>query len=640
MKLLLPLGLLGLIGILALILIYVIKPNYLQKVIPSTYMWKRSLQYRKKRVPVSRINNILLFVCQLLVLSLCGLLLAKPVIAYERAKQQEEKIIILDASASMRMSDGVQTRFERAVEEIRTVSTETLQNGGKVSIIFADEKADVVDLTASQKEEQSDVLALLDGYLDNDSCTYGSADIKGAVALAEEMLLENSEAEVLLYTATKYLQTNGVTVMDVSDEKEWNAAVLDVRTVLDQNNHYQVEVDVGCFGKTEQLVLACNVVRPNGNDNVGNVLLEKKVNFVKSEAEQKTVVFTADDFNTSNLGAFLYSYQTLDVRVQTSADSYLGDNEFYLYGGENPTVKVQYASSQPNDFFEVAIRALRQQLKWSWDIEYTEVGKGQTPADEGFDFYIYEHKMPAELPKDGVILLVDPDSAPEGVGFRVEDPKYISSETQLEAGVPHAVTQYVYPEMTTIAKYNVLQNVDPSYQVLTSYDGNPVMMVKEEAQRKIMVWALDLHYSSLPADYSFPLILFNTINHYVPTTFSSHVYEIGDTVEFNARGLNLNVTGVNVALSFDEFPSKLTLKTPGPYMTEQTALDGVTLIIEQFFVTIPDAESNITKTLDSLPEMEVPPTLEKAFDDLLFYFALALTALLFLEWWLHSRERL
>ena len=61
MTLLLPLGLLGLLAIAALILIYIIKPNYQQKFISSTYVWKLSMKYRKKKIPINRLKNIILF---------------------------------------------------------------------------------------------------------------------------------------------------------------------------------------------------------------------------------------------------------------------------------------------------------------------------------------------------------------------------------------------------------------------------------------------------------------------------------------------------------------------------------------------------------------------------------------------------
>ena len=80
MNLLTPLGLLGLFAIAVLILIYIIKPNYQQKIVSSTHIWKLSLKYRKKRIPISKFRNILLIICQILILSLCAFLLAQPII--------------------------------------------------------------------------------------------------------------------------------------------------------------------------------------------------------------------------------------------------------------------------------------------------------------------------------------------------------------------------------------------------------------------------------------------------------------------------------------------------------------------------------------------------------------------------------
>ena len=59
---LVPLGFLGLLGIIALIVIYIIKPNYQNKFISSTYVWKLSLKYKKKKLPINTLRNILLFI--------------------------------------------------------------------------------------------------------------------------------------------------------------------------------------------------------------------------------------------------------------------------------------------------------------------------------------------------------------------------------------------------------------------------------------------------------------------------------------------------------------------------------------------------------------------------------------------------
>ena len=142
MSLLAPLGLLGLLAVAVLIFIYIIKPNYQQKIVSSTYIWKRSLKYRKKRVPVSRLRNILIFLCQMLVLASFAMLLARPVIPYVAETPKNEKVIILDASAGMRVSTGGETRFERAVREIRRQAESILSQDDMIlSVIVADSDA-------------------------------------------------------------------------------------------------------------------------------------------------------------------------------------------------------------------------------------------------------------------------------------------------------------------------------------------------------------------------------------------------------------------------------------------------------------------------------------------------------------------
>ena len=97
-----PLGFLGFIGLIILLIIYIIKPNYQHKYISSTFVWKLSLKYRKKKVPLSKLRNILLIICQVLIISLCAAILAQPFINGEDANAGKEKVIILDASAGMR----------------------------------------------------------------------------------------------------------------------------------------------------------------------------------------------------------------------------------------------------------------------------------------------------------------------------------------------------------------------------------------------------------------------------------------------------------------------------------------------------------------------------------------------------------
>ena len=61
--------------------------------------------------------------------------------------------------------------------------------------------------------------------------------------------------------------------------------------------------------------------------------------------------------------------------------------------------------------------------------------------------------------------------------------------------------------------------------------------------------------------------------------------------------------------------------------------------MDNFFVKLPAAESNINGSADALANPLFAPEKEQADLDLLLYLSIALVVLLFFEWWLHTREQ-
>ena len=141
MSLLTPLGLLGLLGVIVLIIIYIIKPNYQSKFISSTFIWKLSLKYKKKKVPLSKLRNILLFICQVLILTAAAFILTQPIIDDSMGAENGDTIIIIDASASMLAESAGSTRFERTVAAVQTHVAELFKDEKRVSVIVASENS-------------------------------------------------------------------------------------------------------------------------------------------------------------------------------------------------------------------------------------------------------------------------------------------------------------------------------------------------------------------------------------------------------------------------------------------------------------------------------------------------------------------
>jgi hypothetical protein len=132
--------------------------------------------------------------------------------------------------------------------------------------------------------------------------------------------------------------------------------------------------------------------------------------------------------------------------------------------------------------------------------------------------------------------------------------------------------------------------------------------------------------------------MYNLFNYYIPATFDSHSFEIGDTVSLTARGTELKVSGNGEEIEFEGKTGEMLITAPGTYTVTQKPMAGDNLIIESFFVNVPNFESDITKEVDQIPPASVEIISEIEFEDLIFYFAIALVSLLFVEWILQSKK--
>ena len=265
MTLINKIGLIGLLGVVALIVIYLIRPNYQQKTVSSTYVWKLSLKKKKKKVPVSKIRNLLLFLCQMLALTCLAMVLMKPAIVLKTPSEITEAILIIDTSASMRTesAETETTRFERAVTQADEQAKQVLRGGGTLTVALAGDDTDFLFKQISGDGAAATVSEALKG-LDMQNFGYGSADIDGALKECEDILYGNPDAMIYVYTDASYYTTpDGIQVVNVAEEGEWNAAILDARAVWD-DGYYSFTVQVACYGKDARLSLNMRVYGVNG----------------------------------------------------------------------------------------------------------------------------------------------------------------------------------------------------------------------------------------------------------------------------------------------------------------------------------------------------------------------------------------
>ena len=638
-----PLGFLGFIGLIILIIIYIIKPNYQNKIISSTFIWKLSLKLRKKKIPVSKLRNIILFICQVLAICALTFIIAQPFIEAIKEPVITEKILIIDASASMMTESDGETRFERAVESARTLAYEAFEQGSTVTVLLAGEKASVVvsNVSAENAVEIDDALDDLINVEDDEEpvYTFGKGDVNGAIKLAEQTTLVNPDAEVIFLTDTNYIDAGRVTIKDVKDPTEWNAAILDTRAIIDEN-YYRFEIDIACYGNVDaDIDVYCDIYGVNDDDMVVNLFATARC----KAGEPTTLVFAKynadrpDDAITESVEIFSFNY--LSIRINEN-DSFEYDNTFSLHGGQKPPLRIQYASSNPNNFFGTSMMVLRDTLNKRWSVEFVEVKPGQPPEIEGFDVYIFEHEMPKTLPTDGLLILANPDSLPSITGLRLGGSfqSQNGQELPLSPGDDHVLMDGITAESITVTKFREFTNAD-GYVPLMYCQGKAVVMAKNEPDQKIVAMSFSLNYSNFSMLLEFPLFMYNVLEYYIPSTLTETVYEVNETVSLNSRSEFLLLTDPNnTETELRTFPDSILLKTPGLYKVSQTPISGEE-VSEYFFVKLPAAESNINTSEDTLSNPFFVEREEIENQDLLLYFALALVALLLAEWWLQSREQ-
>lgn len=663
---LVPLGLLGLLSLIVLIIIYIIRPNYQIKYISSTYVWQLSLKYKKKKLPTNRIRNLIVFLCQVLILVSMAGILTQFVWSWETVGDSYEVIAVLDSSASMYAGSDEDTRFLRALDEMEKLSEEVFRADGSFTFIVAnDDPGSPQEFTKERRDELKNELE--DLRADPNACYYGESQLGEAMRLCEEMLSENPSTYIYLFTDVSYgvvqdgeeisyvdvsyaynsADEKRIKVVSVADDDEWNASILNAEVEL-VDNYYTLTVEVASFGRDLELGLNVNISGANSMDvtDAGRTI-ELTTEVFCNSGVTETIIFREEmGQDEENLTYFplgldqrFFSYRSIHVYIN-EMDSFTIDNNFDIYGGQKEVVKVQYASSLPNPFFTGALDTLTKHLASKYELRLTEVPPGGVSETEGFDLYIFEHTMPEEMPTDGAVFLVDPDFAPKNSNFLVREPVTLRGNVTLMPGDPHPITQNLIADNIMVRQY-VSLTCDPAFQTLLWCNNDPVLLVRNEKNVQVAIMAFSLHYSNLAVKSDFYILMSNIFDCFLPGILEGNTYSIGEEVAMNSRGPLLTVTkdgDRDFEVEYESFPAAMKFDIPGTYTVKPTSYYDETPDEINIYIRIPSSESNISRLEDLFESPYREAEIKLTYDDLLIYLAAALVAVLFIEWWLQWRE--
>lgn len=651
MTILNPWALVSLISLLVLLLIYILKPNFQQKLVSSTYIWKLSLKYKKKKLPINKLRNLLLILCQIAVLSLLTIVLIKPVKITGHAIENEV-ILILDSSASMRAQYNGESRYDRAIDLIKEKANDVFRTGGMVSIISAEHTPNYLfeRLTSKSKWELE---SSLDELKTKNTCTYGTSNLDDATDLCQKVLNINPNASIFVYTDKKVnYVTKGLEIVNVQRADEYNVAILDAYAEI-IDGYYSYVAEIVCYGRDISVDLSLDVYGANAmgdtQDNGRNIQFNEK-NIDLSNDTIKKVVFINENFDEASYPKdentvfyriskddWIVTYDSVHLSIDED-DNFYEDNSFDIYGGTKEVINVLYASSLTNSFFYGILQVIKSNYREQYDVRITEVNDGDVP-NTGYDLYIYEHEMmPSTAPIDGIVFYADPQVTVANSGFRCGSDILLNKNgIYLTETDNHSVLQNVNADNIMVSKIMTLTSIRPDYKILMTCGNYPALLIEDTEISKSIVMPFSLHYSNLPLLLEFPMFMLNIFDYFLPSIVDTNSFSVNEQIEIRSRSNEIIVQGNEETITLTTFPSKISLNLPGTYtITQTTHFDKE--LKHQIYIRIPKEESNIFDEMDTIIN-PINGSNEQIFtEDLLFWFAVALCSLILIEWILKGKD--
>ena len=619
-------------GLILLIILFLIRPPFQDYPVSTTYLWKLSEKFRKKRLPIRRAKKILLLLLQALCVAAAALLIAQP--SLPMPGSGKDWIAVIDISGSMTAMEEGTSRLEKAKSEVLRRAA-SLERGSAVTLITAGASPEVLLL---QGRDQAEVRRALDRVASD----WSEAATDEALVLAGNAASNCQDAEITLYTDMDYLSASGLTVENVASGSR-NAAIPSLTCSMESGYaHFSAELvyydpqdgsqDDPQDDPLTRLTVALYVD--------GKLIGAKTVDVALGNTSVETTVL---DWPVRDIRSFVSARMVLSVE-----DAIAQDNEAWCLAPPTKNVKVLLASDTPF-YWEHALSALPEV-----DLTVTEAASASLTSG-GYDLYIFDGSAPDPLPSDGSVWLSAVRSAPRDTGLRLNElvrgGSLASSKTM--PAILCELTTGLSLRDVTVQRLVSTQETERFAAVLTA-GGKPALLAAQEADgRWTMMLTFDVHNSNLPLTADFVILLRNMLRFCVPDMLTARVFTCGDTVEASvlpmATALYLqHPDGRMTSLSADGRTASFQLNQPGVWtlLASRGAWDDRYC---DFVARFPGSESDTrrrvspTALLVSRREAAVDETLlsetEENRSDTRMFLAALLLLFLVTEWVVYHHEQ-
>lgn len=605
MTFLYPLGLLGLLGIPVLILIYIIKSKYTEQTVSSTYLWKLSERFLKKKNPFSRLTGLISLILQILCVLTISLIIAHPILTVRGAAR--DYCFVLDGTGSMQMKhEQGMTRFE-AGKQFVADTIDGAADGSTFTLIYVGEQTTTVfSETANKQAAQS----LLEGL----SCSWADTSLAAAHAAAQAYFAEHTGADVYLVTDRAYQTHQNMTLVRLCDESAQNYALGQVS--------YSVQGD--------QITVTGNLTSYRSD---ATLTVSLHVDDEAQAATTATVITKRDKATPFQLTAKVSAFESLRVCVEAE-DVLASDNTVVLFDPQSDSAYSILLVSDRPFFIESALRAVGMT---NITVKSTEDYAG----DLGYGLYVFDTFTPPSMPLDGSIWLINPLSSIADMGFSVQGEVILEQAGVLQwsgdstSTVQELVRDTVGEEihLTAYVKCGLYRK----FATLLSFEGNPVVFAGTNPYgNRLTVFAFDLHDSNIAMRMDFVMLVRNLAEYSFPAVLERNNFYCGDEVAIN---LPANTESVRVQSPTGQVQYLSCESAVASFVPSEAGVHTLTMTVSgssrTFYVhaAVPEAERSPVVAEKQL-DLQGTPTeggFDGTYDALLLTFILL--ALLFVADW-------
>lgn len=623
-----PLGFLLLLAIPILIIIYIIKNKYKEKVVSSEYIWDLSKKFLKKKNPLNSIANLLNLIIQCLCILFLSFSLADPVFNFKNGAENE--VYILDASASMDMlnEDGL-TRFESAKNDISNL-VDQAGSGSTFTLIVSDSNSRTLCENIQDK-------AIFNSILDRVEIDYGESSLANAISLAQSLSSNGKGSHFSLFTDKEVEIGEGIEAYNVADTNK-NYAISDLRinNIKEESIPYVLlEADVTSYSEDTTLEVEFFF----DDESVGKVSEEVKQNELTTFSLKLNNI--NDDFTT---------YTSLKASI-TNEDYLKEDSEYIVYNSEDfDTTDVLIVSNYPF-YFESVFNALNNN---NVKIKYDTVSPAiysMSGGSFGYDIVLFDGYAPEDLPVDSAVWLFNCGETIPNSGFYFQK-EYTVADPGIKASYAENNDDLLYEELTkglvkrevTIKTY-LRYTLNSNFTTILSYDNLPFIFAGRNGyNQKEIVFNFDLHNSNFPLLADFIILMRNCITYSNPSILNKFNYVSHDEVVFSFPDTALSCEIVTPSGKKD-YLSAIDLKS---YNLEEVGTYSITVELSNnktrkinLFSSFPLNErvpASVDETTYSIILSEDAPKADYIFKALIAVLIVALILLL-TDWMLYSHEQ-